>query len=122
MSDSKRDIRAWTRRQSASLLLGLVLVFGATGTAWAHHISVANAGSSAWSSHPHSTACVQDLAADGFSARVQYYRLGSGTQYSVTETGGQWESRCSGSGNTVSLLRACTVKPLYPDACTNWVG
>lgn len=105
-----------------SLSVLAALLFGTIGTASAHTMSIENGGARAWSPHSHSNACVRDLASDGFSVRADYYRVGSSTMWSVSETGGNGYGRCSDAGNTVSLIRACVVRPAFPDSCTGWVG
>jgi hypothetical protein len=109
-------------RLSITILMAELLLLGAVGTATAHHITATGTGSYAWSSHPHASACIRDTATDGFSARVDFYRLGSSLVHGVTETRGNGYSRCSGTGATVSLLRACSVIPVLPDSCSGWSG
>lgn len=100
--------------------LGIAMVFGGTGVAAAHYMSASKGGAEAWSSDPHSTACVRDLSADGRAVNVNYRRGIEDFNRTHTESRGKNASSCSGTGAQIVQLRSCTVVPIVPDDCSSW--
>lgn len=104
-------------------LASVALIFGAAGSAIALLGPVDNgAGARAWADgNPDRFVYARDTACDAQSVNADYVQA-TGVSGTLNNSNGCNSTRESGSlAARVDAIRACTVRPVLPDNCSQWI-